>query len=233
MKRFTKAPATVVVLLPALFASSANADDGELLLDVSVAPEFVFSTHPLVGDGEDGALVSPFSPQSTGFAAGRAGAAFRYGIGNSLHLGLGADAAFSAGLVSKDVAVDGFEGELLTGTWLSLAAPLMVDWRFDSGEDASAVLEVSAAPLAVLWAGAALADPNNKDANGLPSRLPPVIADRWSLGGRVEARALFEARLFDVLLLAAGPEVGVAWAETVSVSAGVVLRPSLVVPLPL
>lgn len=211
-------------------ATPAAADEGELFVDLTLVPELAAASHP---DAGVSSFAPPTSNASVLFPAGRAGLGARYGLTNAIHLGLGVDAALGAGLVGHDVAKGGFKGDLVTGTRLALTTPLSAGWRIDSGEDVSAVLELSAGPTAVLWAGSALVSPDTLDDAGLPSRLPPDIKDRWELGARFEARALFEVRLFDVVTAAIGPEVTLCWADTTAASVGLVLRPSLVVPLPL
>lgn len=212
----------IASIIFALVASTTvSADEGDFYVDAAITPRVSWLDHPEV-------KASPFSPQSAFGLTPSLSLSARYGVTNALHLGLGIETAGSTGLAARGVVRGGSTGDILTATYFELAAPASVGWRFDSLSNLTAALELDAGPLLVLWGANAFADPTDLDENGLPRTFPGTISDSWHLGGRVSARALLEARLWDVVVLAIGPTVSVSWADTVAVSAGLVLRPSFV-----
>lgn len=209
-------------LLLLLCSEAVNADRGEVLVDAIIAPEVAWLAHPAVHEGAS----SPFDPTGTFTLLPRVGLGARYGLANDVHVGVGLDGAAFSNLVASGVAFENITGDLFTGGYFEAAAPFLVGWRFDSGSDLSGVLELQGGPLLTFWSASALADPTDLDAAGLPARFPVDIPDTWHLGGTVRAQALFEVRLWDVFIFAVGPSLGISWADTVGVHAGLVLRPS-------
>lgn len=204
-------------------AASARADEGETYVDIAVSPELAWLSHPAVHD----AAASPFDATGTFTFLPRLAGCVRYGLTNDLHVGLGFEGAAFGNLAAKGVSVENTTGDLFTGGYLELGAPLSFGWRFDSGYDFTGLLELQLGPMLTLWSGNALGDPTNLDPNGLPSKLPVDIADTWSPGASARLQAAFEARLFDIFVIAAAPYAGVSWAATPGVHAGIVIRPSL------
>jgi len=212
-----------LALACACAASAARADEGELYVDIVIAPEIAWLAHPAVHAAD----ASPFDPSGTFTFLPRAGAGARYGLTNDFHIGIGVEGAGSTNLVARGVQIENTTGDLFSGGYLELAAPLLFTWRIDSGYDVTALVELQAGPMVTLWSGNALADPTNLDGNGLPSKLPVDIADTWSFGGTARLQAAFEARFLDLFVVAVAPYVGVSWAGTPGVHAGLLLRPSL------
>ncbi|MDP2341505.1 MAG: hypothetical protein Q8O67_11125 [Deltaproteobacteria bacterium] len=191
-----------------------------------MTPAAEWVSHPLSGVGT---AALPFAPPSTLGLTARTTLQARYGLTNSLHLALGLEAAPSTGIVSKGVKFENTSGDLFSSVYAEIALPVGVGWRFDSGENVTAVGELQVAPLVAFWGGSALADPNLLDSNGLPSKLPVEIDDLWVPGVQVSARVLVEARIWDWLVLSVGPQAGLSWAGTLGVHAGLVVRPSVIV----
>lgn len=206
-----------------LTSGSAIADEGETYVDLALSPELAWLSHPAVHN----AVASPFDSTGTFTFLPRLAGSVRYGLTNDLHAGLGFEGAAFGNLAAKGVSVQNTTGDLFSGGYLELGAPLSVGWRFDSGYDFTGLVELQVGPMLTLWSGNALGDPTNLDPNGLPSKLPVDIADTWSAGASARLQAAFEARFFDMLVIAAAPYAGVSWAGTPGVHAGIVLRPSL------
>jgi len=204
-------------------SSSALADDGETYVDIGLTSEVAWLSHPAVHPAD----ASPFASSAAVTFLPRLSLGARRGITNELHLGLGLEGALFGNLRATGVELSKTPGDLFAGTYAESALPLTVTWRVDSGSDLTALVELHAGPLLTVWANNALADPNNLDANGLPSRLPLEIADIWSLGGMARVGVAFEARLFDVFVVAIEPNVGASWAGTPGFHVGLNVRPSL------
>lgn len=202
-----------------LWSRAAHADEGETYVDFLVSSDLAWLAHPVAGG-------SPFDPTGTFTFLPRVGGSIRHGVTNELHVGVGADTAAFGNLVARGVGVQNATGDLFTGGYLELCAPVSVSWRFDSGYDITGLVDLQAGPMLTLWSGSALADPTDLDEKGLPARFPVDIPDTWHLGGVVRAQALFEIRLWDVFVFAAGPSLGISWADTAGVHLGLTLRPS-------
>lgn len=217
----------VLLLLAAL---PGRAEEGEVYLDLSVTPEFAWVSHP---DAGVGAFDMPFQPTSTLAITPRTAFLARYGVTNSLHLGVGLEAAPATGMQSKGVKFENTTGDIYSTFYFEAAAPVSIGWRFLSGESLTGVGELQLGPMLAFWGGSIPNDPTLPDENGLPSKLPFDIEDQWVPGGFVRVQTLFEARIWDWFVFAVGPEAGVSWAGTLGVHAGLVLRPSLVFGTPL
>lgn len=224
MKKALVLVAAVLLCLP------TRADEGDLYLDFVVTPQLGWLTHPLAATD---ATALPFAEQSMFAVKPALGLGVRRGFTDSLHLGLGIEAAGSTSLTGKGIEIDNQTGDLLTAAYAEVAMPVTAGWRFDTGLNFTGVLELQAAPMVVFWGSSAFADPTDLDDKGLPAKFPVDIADSWHFGGLIRAQALFEARLWDVFAFAVGPSVGVSWADTVGVHVGLVLRPSAVLGGPL
>jgi len=213
MLRFTLLIATVVA------ATHSRADKGEVYLDVSAETEAAWLAHPI-------ASAAPFSPLSSFTLLPRGGLSARLGVTNELHFGLGVEGAAIGNVAARGVTLSGATGDLIAGTYAEMCMPLSAKWRLDVGGDFTGVFELDAGPMLTVWANNALADPTRPDASGLPSRFPIDIADQWNPGAFARISVAFEARFFDVLVVALAPYAGISWAGTPGVHAGIVLRPS-------
>jgi hypothetical protein len=208
-----------------LASSTAVADEGDVYLDFVVSPQLAWVTHPLAATD---ALALPFAERSMFAVKPALGVGVRRGFTDSLHLGVGIEAAGSTSLTGKGVQIDDQRGDLLTAAYAEVAMPVTAGWRFDSGFNLTGMIELQGAPMVVFWGSSAFADPTDLDENGLPAKFPVDIADTWHFGGLLRAQALFEARIWDAFAFAVGPSLGVSWADTVGVHVGLVLRPSAV-----
>lgn len=216
----------VAAVVGLLSAGVARADAGDVYLDLAVTPEAAWVSHPLAGVGP---FDLPFAPSSTLAITPRTTFSVRYGLTDTLHIGAGLEAAPATGIVSRGVKFENTSGDLFSTLYVELALPLSLGWRFNSGENLTGVAELQLAPLVAVWGGSVLADPTLLDENGLPATLPADIQDQWVPGALVKGQLLFEARIWDWLVIAVGPEAGISWAGTLAVHAGLVLRSSLVV----
>lgn len=217
-----------LVALALLLASTPIlADEGELAVGVSAALEAAWLRHPLAGaevtiDGRTAFALIP-----------RVGTALRFGITNELQLGGALDVAGIPNVITNEIGVGGAVGQLVTGVYAELSAPVGVFWRIDSGFDASAVLGLEAGPILTLWSSNALADPTKLDSAGRPARLPVNVGDDVNAGIIVRASTAADVRFGDIVLRVV-PYAAVAWAATPSARIGVVIEPSLLLsPAPL
>lgn len=216
--------ALLFLVCAVVVAHDAHADRGEVSLDLTAAGDAAVLLHPAVHD----ALQSPATPTATFAMLPRLGVGARYALSDELRVGMAVDVAAAPNLKASQVSVKNTTGDLFTGTYAEASLPLSLGWRLDTGHDFSGALELSAGPLVTLWSGSALADPTRLDANGLPSAFPVAIDDAWDIGGIARASAAFEVRLFDMLVVAIAPSVGVSWAGTVGARAGIAVTPSYV-----
>lgn len=152
----------------------------------------------------------------------------RLGLTNSLHVGIVVvDGGFALGTMSPGAKIEGFSGSLLANHYRG-HLPLALSWRVDTGSDLSTLFECSVGPTYVYWQNYALIDPTTLDADGLPVSVPVGLEDAWYLGGTGSLSALFEWRIGNHFVLAAGPTASVSYLGGVTASAGMMLCPSLV-----
>ena len=214
--------AIVIALVGSLVA---RADEGESSLSVSVSPEVAWLSHPLTAE------VSPFTPTGTFSFLPRLGVGLRYGLNDSLTLGLGVDSAGFFGLNAVGTQLENTVGTIVTGTYFDAMAPLSLAYRVDSGYDASAAIELSAGPCVAGWLANKALNPEVLGENGLPTEFPIVIDDQYRFGAFGRVAVFFTGRLFDWFIADVGLTTTVAWHETVAVHAGLLIRPTFVVPL--
>lgn len=206
----SRALAIVTLIVALTDTLPAAADEGELLLGGGAAIDAALLRHPLVAE----ALVLDASTAVTPMPRMRVDA--RYGLTNELHVGVGLEAAAATNVITSDAPVGGALGQIITGGYFEIAAPLGATWRLDSGYDVSVAVSLDAAPLMTIWSANALADPTKLDESGRPVRLPIELGDKLAFGGLLRLGAHVEARLFETLALRLGPALSVAWAQTPS-----------------
>lgn len=212
-----------LALLVVLASTTAAADEGELYLGAGASLEAAWLRHPLGKD--DNPIELSANPVTM---LPRLVTSARYGITNELHLGLGLEAALSANVVTNGVEGAGTRGQVVTGTYLELAAPLATTWRIDSGYDVTGAVDLEAGPMLALWSTGALVDPGRLDGKGRPVRLPFDVDDELQFGGFLRIAATVEWRVFNSLALRTGPAVTVSWAGTPSLHAALIIEPTLV-----
>ena len=212
-----------LALLVVLASTTAAADEGELYLGAGASLEAAWLRHPLAKD--DDPIELSASPVTM---LPRLVTSARYGITNELHLGLGFDAALSANVVTNGVEGAGTRGQVVTGTYFELAAPLTTAWRIDSGYDVTGAVDLEAGPMLALWSTSALVDPGRLDGKGRPVRLPFDVDDQLQVGALIRMAAMVEWRVFNNLALRAGPAVTVSWTGTPAVHAALVIEPTFV-----
>lgn len=215
----------VAILVVLVSASSASADEGEVMLSPYIQPEVAWVSHPITK------AALPFEPSSSFTVLPRVGAAGRFGLTNALTLGLGLDGSAIPGLVAKGVTIENTKGDLATGTRVDLMLPATLAYRFETGSDFSAAVELSAGPQLVGWLANRALNPDLLGEGGLPTELPITIADTWSLGAFGRLGLLFNGRLFNWFAFDAGVAATLGYADTGSVHLGLLLRPSFVLPL--
>lgn len=201
-----------------LAATPLLADEGELQLGGSAGVEATWLRHPLAGADLTIDERTAFAPLP------RASLGTRIGITNELNFGSAFEAAGVTNVVTKEIVIGGIPGQVVTGAYLELAAPVGIFWRVDSGFDVSAILGVEIAPIVTAWTGSAFADPANVDAAGVPARLPIDVADAVAAGILVRASAAIDVR-FGHIALRAVPYVAAAWTATPSARIGVLVEP--------
>ncbi|MCC7070403.1 MAG: hypothetical protein IT383_03715 [Deltaproteobacteria bacterium] len=212
-----------LALFLVLASTTAAADAGELYLGAGGSLEAAWLRHPLAKD--DNSIELSANPVTM---LPRLVTSARYGITNELHLGLGLEAAPGANVVTSDVKGAGTSGQIVTGSYLELAAPLATTWRFDSGYDVTGAVDLEAGPVLALWSTSALVDPLRLDEKGRPVRLPFDVDDQVQVGALIRMAAMVEWRVFNNLALRAGPAVTVSWAGTPAVHAALVIEPTFV-----
>jgi hypothetical protein len=213
-------------LLTALLASlSAHADEGESAISVSVVPEVAWLSHPLTDE------VSPLSPTGTFSFLPRLGVGWHYGLTDSLTLGFGIDTAGFFGLQAVGTQIENTVGTIATGTYFDAMAPVSLGYRVDSGYDASGAVELSAGPCVAGWLANKALNPEVLGENGLPTEFAIVIEDQYRFGAFGRLSVLFTGRLFDWFVTDIGISATVAWHETLAMHAGLLIRPSFVLPL--
>jgi len=206
-------------------APSAHADEGESAIGMTVMPEVAWLSHPLTAE------VSPFTPTGTFSFLPRLGAGLHYGLTDSLTLGLGVDTAGFFGLNAVGTQIENTVGNIATGTYFDAMAPLSLAYRVDSGYDASGAVELSVGPCVAGWLANKALNPEVLGENGLPTELPIVIDDQYRFGAFGRLSVFFKGRLFNWLVADVGLSTTVAWHETLAFHAGLLIRPSFVLPL--
>ena len=212
-----------LALVVVLASTTAAADEGELYLGAGASLEAAWLRHPLAKD--DNPMQLSASPSTM---LPRLVTSARYGITNELHLGLGFDAALSANVVTNGVEGAGTRGQVVTGTYFELAAPLTTAWRIDSGYDVTGAVDLEAGPVLALWSTSALVDPLRLDEKGRPVRLPFDVDDQLEVGALIRIAAVVEWRVWNNLALRAGPAVTLSWAGTPGFHAALVIEPTFV-----
>jgi hypothetical protein len=208
-----------------LLAPSVRADEGESAISVTVMPEVAWLSHPLTGE------VSPFAPTSTTTFLPRLGFGLHHGLTDSLTLGVGVDTAGFFGLNAVGTQIENTVGNIATGTYFDAMAPLSLVYRVDSGYDASGAVELAAGPCVAGWLANKALNPEVLGENGLPTELPIVIDDQYRFGAFGRLSVFFTGRLFNWVIADIGLSTTVAWHETLAVHAGLLIRPSFILPL--
>ena len=214
------------IILRALFmalgtSAGAQADEGEIIFDMPLAFEVANTSHPATS-------VDLFSPASTTIIKPRFGLGLRYGLTPSLYAGLGAHMAGSTAIRTAELTIDNSTGDLLTAQYVELSTPVLIGYRSDSGGSTLFAAELELAPVATYWGVQDLVDFADLDAAGLPAALEKTAANTWLLAGIARLTILFDVRLFDVFVIAAGPNVALSM-NTLgqpAVHAGLTIRPS-------
>lgn len=204
---------------------SARADEGESAISLTALPEVAWLSHPLTAE------VSPFTQTGTFSFLPRLGVGMNYGLTDSLTLGLGVDTAGFFGLNAVGTPIENTVGNIATGTYFDAMAPLSLAYRVDSGDDASGAVEFSAGPCVAAWLLNKALNPEVLGDNGLPTELPIVLDDQYRFGAFGRLAVFFTGRLFNWVVADIGVSTTVAWHETLAVHAGVLIRPSFVLPL--
>jgi hypothetical protein len=212
-------------LLVLATATSARADEGESAIGITVMPEVAWLSHPLTAE------VSPFTPTGTFSFLPRLGAGLSYGLTDSLTLGFGVDTAGFFGLNAVGTQIENTVGNIATGTYFDVMAPLSLAYRVDSGYDASGAIELSAGPCVAAWLANKALNPEVLGENGLPTEFPIVIDDQYRFGAFGRLSVFFTGRLFNWVVADVGLSTTVAWHETLAVHAGLLVRPSFILPL--
>lgn len=214
----------LLVLVLALAATPAAADEGELYLGAAGALEAATLRHPL-GDSPFDVPLAPFSvlPRLM-FGA-------RFGVTNELHLGVALDAAAAANILTNDVVVGRTAARLVTGTYLELGAPASIGWRVDSGYDFSVTAAIELAPMFTTWFATAATEPTKLSEPGLARRLPFEVADAFNAGVAARFQLSFDARLLGDIGIHIGAYVGAASAGSSSLRFGLVVASSWDLPL--
>lgn len=216
----------ISIVVAALLTSSAlNADEGESSIAVTMLPEVAWLSHPLTGE------LSPFTPTGTFTLLPRLRFGLHHGVTDSLTLGVGVDTAGFFGLNAVGTQIENTVGNIATGTYFDAMAPVSLAYRFDSGYDASGAIELSAGPCVAGWLANKALNPDVLGENGLPTELPFVIEDQYRFGGFGRLSVFFTGRLFNWIVTDIGLSATVAWHETVAVHAGLLIRPSFILPM--
>lgn len=212
--------------LALLIASPALADEEEVAFDAAVAVEGALLTNPYEG---------PLSLKPLFAGRPRVTLGARYGLTNSLYAGvhLTGTGSFTASaaphiLVTPDVTVDGFTGELHS-TQATAGLLATAGYRLDLGWNYTGFVELQAGPAATVWYHWHLAIPRTNPFEDVlvllgPDRIPLTILP----GAMVRLQGGFEARILDNFLVVVMPYVGGGWVGGVDVSAGVAVRASWV-----
>ena len=218
-------PRAAVLSASLLFTSSAFADEGESAIGISVVPEVAWLSHPLTAE------VSPFAKTGTFSFLPRLGVGMTHGLTDALTLGFGVDTAGFFGLNAVGTPIENTIGNIATGTYFDAMAPLSLAYRVDSGFDASGAVELSVGPCVAGWLINKALNPEVLGENGLPTELPIVLDDQYRFGTFGRLSVFFTGRLFNWVVADVGVSTTVAWHETLAVHAGLLIRPSFVLPL--
>lgn len=215
---------SLTMLLAALFPSAASfADEGELAVAASVGAELAWLTHPRLSEPR-----VEFESNAPTALMSRVRAEARYCPTNDFEIGVGLDVGGTANVTTTGVLDATFPGDVVTGGYFALGVPLIVAWRYDTGDAFSGVAAFDVAPAVALWSGNALVDPSKNDEQGRPLRLPVDVPDLLQAGVDVAVRVLVEWRLGDMFALRAGPYLGGGWKGAPDVRVGAVIEGALI-----
>ena len=209
-----------------VIAAPAAADEGELYLGGEVGIDAAWLRHPLMG----GDAPSLFDRQTALALVPYGSIGASYGVTNEVHVGVALVGGGSSLVVNNEVVVAGVRGDLITGRYFELAAPMSLVWRIESGSTFAAVFGVDVGPELALWTATVFVDPAKRDASGRPIRLPIDVADASNAGLQTRLQLAFDARVLGAIGVRFGVSAAAAWVGSASLRVGIFLEPSWVVP---
>lgn len=189
-----QSPQLALMLL--FLTSAAFGDRGEIYLDVGTKPGWLWAQNPLV---ENGKYQSGFLED---FSVGA-----RYGLGDSLHIGLAVQLASSFfGLSGSNSVVKAVIGDLNSSVF-SLYVPVLISYRVNTGYDWAAVIEVAFGYSGVQWTNESLTNKNNL------LFAQEDLEQPWQNGMAGSISVLTQGRLNNWFALEFGPSLNVAYME--------------------
>ena len=210
-----------VIFVAAMVAPlSALADEGELYLRAGAVLNAAWLAHPAVAD--DGALAHFNTTPALKLSVSS-----ELGWTNAIHVGAGLEVDGALNVVTSGLVAGGLTGDVLTGTYVAATAPLLLEWRFDSGADVSGVARLGVGPTLAAWLSSAFVDATNVDGEKRPVRLPFEIGDRLAIGGALTLAVAGQVRFSDVVVELA-PSATAGWAATPFVMVGIGISPAFV-----
>lgn len=198
-------------------AVPAAADRGEWSAGLELSGDVAFLVHPAakrpLSFGTDGGGAFALLP--------RVSVPMSFGLSNALDVGLAVDVGASASVLARDVVLEGYKADVLTGLYLRAGVPITIAWKLDVGWPVSAGVRVGAGPVVAAFLGNRFVEGDG--AGELARTLPVKVDDVFVVGGEVVVGVPVAWRALDWLVVAVEPTVGGSWAGGFGVRAGISL----------